>query len=43
MILVKGQNDKNGNKKFDHGNDQLYYRVDLDDDIAKIRCYQLSL
>ncbi len=42
MILVKGQNDKNGNKKFGQGDDQLYYRVDLDDDISKIKCYQLS-
>ena len=43
MILVKGQNDKNGNKKFGNGDDELYYRIDLDDDISKIRCYPISL
>jgi len=42
MILVKGQNDKNGNKKFGQGDDQLYYRIDLEDDVAKIRCYPLN-
>ncbi|MBX3255197.1 MAG: hypothetical protein KF862_13745 [Chitinophagaceae bacterium] len=43
MILVKGQNDKNGNKKFGNGDDELYYRIDLDDDISKIQCYQINL
>ena len=44
MILVKGQNDKNGNKKFGNGDDEVYYRIDLNyDDIAKIQCYQISL
>ncbi|HRE37292.1 MAG TPA: hypothetical protein PK092_02525 [Chitinophagaceae bacterium] len=42
MILVKGQNDKNGNKKFGQGDDQLYYRIDLEDDVSKIRCYPLN-
>jgi hypothetical protein len=43
MILVKGQNDKNKNKKFGNGDDQLYYRIDLDNDISKIKCYQVNL
>jgi hypothetical protein len=43
IILVKGQNDKNKNKKFGNGDDQLYYRIDLNDDISKIQCYQLNL
>ncbi len=43
MILVKVQNDKNGNKKFGLGDDELYYRIDLDDDISKIQCYKINL
>ncbi|MBX2922598.1 MAG: hypothetical protein KF746_10440 [Chitinophagaceae bacterium] len=43
MLLVKGQNDKNGNKKFGNGDDELYYRIDLDDDVSKIQCYQINL
>jgi hypothetical protein len=43
IILVKGQNDKNKNKKFGNGDDQLYYRIDLNDDISKIQCYQVNL
>lgn len=43
MILVKGQNDKNGNKKFGNGDDELYYRIDLNNDISKIECYQINL
>jgi len=43
MILVKGQNDKNGNKKFGNGDDELYYRIDLNEDISKIQCYPISL
>jgi hypothetical protein len=43
MILVKVQNDKNRNKKFGNGDDQLYYRIDLDDDISKIQCYQINM
>jgi hypothetical protein len=42
-ILVKGQNDKNKNKKFGNGDDELYYRIDLDDDISKIRFYPINL
>jgi len=42
-ILVKGQNDKNNNKKFGNGDDELYYRVDLDDDISKIQCSPINL
>jgi len=43
IILVKGQNDKNGNKKFGDGDDDIYYRVDLNDDISKIQCYLITL
>ena len=43
IILVKGQTDKNKNKKFGNGDDQLYYRIDLDDDVSKIKCYQVNL
>ena len=43
MILVKVQNDKNKNRKFGNGDDQLYYRIDLDDDVSKIQCYQIEM
>jgi hypothetical protein len=43
MILVKVQNDKNGNKKFGNGDDELYYRVDLHNDISKIECSQVTM
>ena len=43
MILVKIQNDKNNNKKFGNGDDELYYRIDLDDDISRIQCYQINM
>ena len=43
MILVKVQNDKNKNKKFGNGDDQLYYRIDLNDDISKIQCYPINM
>ena len=43
MILVKGKNDKNNNKKFGNGDDELYYRIDLEDDISKIQCYQINM
>ena len=43
MILVKLRNDKNKNKKFGNGDDELYYRIDLDDDISKIQCYQVNM
>jgi len=33
MILVKVQNDKNGNKKFGNGDEELFYRLDLNTDI----------
>lgn len=42
-ILVKGQNDKNKNKKFGNGDDQLYFRIDLSEDISKIQCYPINL
>jgi hypothetical protein len=43
MILVKAQIDKNKNKKFGNGDDELYYRIDLDEDISKIQCYQINM
>jgi hypothetical protein len=43
MILVKVQTDKNGNKKFGNGDDEMYYRIDLDNDISKIQCYQINM
>jgi len=43
IILVKGRTDKNKNKKFGNGDDQLYYRIDLNNDISKIKCYQVNL
>jgi hypothetical protein len=41
MILVKTQHDKTGNKKFGNGDDEFYYRIDLDDNISKIKCTQI--
>ena len=43
ILLVKLQNDKNGNKKFGTGDDELYYRVDLSDDISAIRCEPINM
>ena len=43
IILVKVQNDKNKNKKFGNGDDELYYRIDLNDDISKIQCYPINM
>lgn len=43
MILVRGKFDKNGNKKFGNGDDDSYYRIDLNDDISKIKCYPIYL
>jgi len=43
VILVKLQQDKNGNKKFGNGDDEVYYRIELNDDISKIKCYPISL
>lgn len=43
MILLRIMSDKNGNKKFGNGDDESYYRIDLDVDISKIKCYQISL
>lgn len=43
MLLVKLMNDKSGNRKFGNGDDQLYYRVDLDPDISKVKCYPVEL
>ena len=43
MILVKVQNDKDGNKKFGNGDDELYYRIDLYPNISKIECYQVEM
>lgn len=43
MILAKCKWDKNKNKKFGEGDDDVYYRIDLDDDISKIKCEQIQL
>jgi len=43
FILVRLQVDKNGNKKFGNGDDELYYRIDLLNDVAQIKCYPLEL
>ncbi len=43
IILVKVQNDKNGNKKFGNGDDELYYRIDLHNDISKIECSLVTM
>jgi hypothetical protein len=43
MILVKAQNDKNNNKKFGQGDDQLFFRIDLDNDVSKINCYPIEI
>jgi hypothetical protein len=43
IILVKLQQDKNGNKKFGIGDDEVYYRIDLHDDISKIKCYPIIM
>jgi antitoxin component YwqK of YwqJK toxin-antitoxin module len=29
---------ENGNKKFGSGDDELYFRIDLNDEISKIQC-----
>jgi hypothetical protein len=42
-MLIKLQADKNNNKKFGNGDDELYYRADLDKDISKITCYPITL
>lgn len=43
IILVKAMSDKNNNKKFGNGDDESYYRIDLHEDISKIKCYPISL
>ncbi|MBI5857163.1 MAG: hypothetical protein HZB42_05900 [Sphingobacteriales bacterium] len=43
MILVKLMNDKTGNRKFGNGDNQLYYRIDLDADITKVKCNPISM
>lgn len=43
MILVKLQRDKNGNKKFGQGDDDLYYRIDLQEDISQVKCNPVPL
>jgi hypothetical protein len=43
IVLVKGRIDKNKNKKFGNGDDHVYYRIDLNDDISKIQCYKVNL
>jgi hypothetical protein len=43
IILVKLQIDKNGNRKFGEGDDDVYYRIDLKDDISQIEARQVKL
>jgi hypothetical protein len=42
-LLVKGQIDKNKNGKYEEDDDEIFYRIDLNDDISKIQYSQLSL
>jgi hypothetical protein len=42
-ILVKLQQDKNGNKKFGVGDDEVYYKIDLNDDISKIKSNLIAM
>jgi len=42
-ILVKGKNDKNGNRKFGNGDDDLYYRIDLKPEISKVQCTLINM
>jgi hypothetical protein len=37
------QIDKNGNRKFGEGDDDVYYRIDLKDDISQIEARQVKL
>lgn len=43
IIFVKLQEDTNKNKKFGQGDDDVYYRIDLDNDVSKIKCYPVAL
>lgn len=43
LILVKLQQDKNGNRKFGQGDDDVYYRVDLHEDLSRVKCYPVPL
>ena len=43
IILVKLQIDKNGNRKFGEGDDDVYFRIDLKDDISQIEARQVNL
>lgn len=42
-ILVKLQQDKNGNKKFGVGDNEVYYKIDLNDDISKIKSNLITM
>jgi len=39
ILFVKGMKDSNNNKKFGVGDDEVYFRVDLDSNIANVKCY----
>ncbi|HEX6194156.1 MAG TPA: hypothetical protein VFZ42_17400 [Chitinophagaceae bacterium] len=39
ILMVKAMKDSNGNKKFGVGDDEIYYRIDLDENISNIKCY----
>jgi hypothetical protein len=43
FILARVQTDRDGNKKFNEKDDEVYYRIDLDKDISKIKCYPIPL
>jgi hypothetical protein len=40
--LVKLLNDKTGNKKFGMGDDELYYRIDITEDISQIKAIPIQ-
>jgi hypothetical protein len=42
-LLLRALKDSTGNKKFGKGDDQLYYRVDLAENISQIKCYAIAL
>lgn len=42
-ILVKTQKDSDGNKKFRPGDDDIYFKIEMNDDTAKIKCLEINL
>ena len=41
--LIRNELAQLNNKKFGNGDDELYYWIDLDDDISKIQCSPINL